>query len=106
VVGLPPAGLARSSASHEVISAATFPVSVCHRYGVVWISPLGRTYHTRRQPITTDLSGPRPRPEQCPDHAPPVTFDENWPILDRPPPKPDLSPPPARAVDPDEPPPF
>ncbi|MGH4007825.1 MAG: DUF222 domain-containing protein [Pseudonocardiaceae bacterium] len=70
----------------------------------VWISPLGRTYHARRQPITTDLPEPLPRAEQYPDHAPPVTVDENWPILYRPPPKP--APPPVRAVDPDEPPPF
>jgi uncharacterized protein DUF222 len=71
-----------------------------------WISPLRRTYHARRQPITTDLPGPLPRPEQYPDCAPPVTVDENWPILYRPPPKPDPRPLPARAVDPDEPPPF
>ncbi|MGH3834826.1 MAG: HNH endonuclease signature motif containing protein [Pseudonocardiaceae bacterium] len=72
----------------------------------VWISPLGRIYHSRRQPITTDLPGPLPRSEQYPDHAPPVTVNENWPILYWPPPQPDPRPPPARAVDPDEPPPF
>ncbi|MGH3773973.1 MAG: DUF222 domain-containing protein [Pseudonocardiaceae bacterium] len=72
----------------------------------VWTSPLGRVYYTRPQPIITDLLSPLPRPEQYPDHAPPVTFDENWPILYRPPPKPDSPSPPAHAVDPDEPPPF
>ncbi|MGH3965109.1 MAG: DUF222 domain-containing protein [Pseudonocardiaceae bacterium] len=72
----------------------------------VWTSPLGRTYRSRRQPITTDLPGPLPRPEQYPDHAPPITFDENGPILYWPPPKPDPPPTPVRAIDPDEPPPF
>ncbi len=72
----------------------------------VWTSPLGRIYHARRRPIIQDLPGPLPRPEQYPDYAPPVTVDENWPILYRPPPKPDPRPPPARDVDPDEPPPF
>ncbi|MGH3828439.1 MAG: HNH endonuclease signature motif containing protein, partial [Pseudonocardiaceae bacterium] len=72
----------------------------------VWTSPLGRIYHSRRQPITTGLPDPRPRSERYPDHAPPITIDENWPILYRPPPKPDSPSPPAQAVDPDEPPPF
>ncbi|MGH3829854.1 MAG: DUF222 domain-containing protein [Pseudonocardiaceae bacterium] len=72
----------------------------------VWTSPLGRIYHSRRQPVATDLPSPRPRSEQYPNHAPPVTVDENWPILYRPPPKPDSPSPPAHAVDPDEPPPF
>ncbi len=71
-----------------------------------WTSPLGRSYHARRQPVTTDLPAPLPRPERYPDYAPPVTVDENWPILYRPPPEPDRLPAPARAVDPDEPPPF
>jgi hypothetical protein len=68
-----------------------------------WNSPLGRTYHTRRQPITTDLPDPRPSPEY-PDYPPPATLDEDGPILYRPPPEPGL--PPRRTVDLDEPPPF
>ncbi|MGH4021670.1 MAG: HNH endonuclease signature motif containing protein, partial [Pseudonocardiaceae bacterium] len=72
----------------------------------VWSSPLGRIYHTRPQPIITDLPSPLPRPEQYPDYLPPVTPGEDGPILYRPPPRPDPPSPPARAVDPDEPPPF
>jgi hypothetical protein len=45
---------------------------------------MGRTYQVRRQPISDDLPGPLPRPGQYPVHAPPVTVDENWPILYRP----------------------
>ncbi|MBV9143112.1 MAG: HNH endonuclease [Pseudonocardiales bacterium] len=72
----------------------------------VWTTPLGRIYHTRRQPITTDLPSPLPRPGQYPDYAPPVTVDENCPILYRPPPEPDIPHPPPPTVEPDEPPPF
>lgn len=72
----------------------------------VWISPLRRTYHVSRRPITTDLPGPLPRSEQYPAYAPPLTVSENWPILNRPPPESDLPPSSARVVDPDEPPPF
>jgi len=72
----------------------------------IWTTPLGRVYHTRRQPITTDLPGPLPRPEQHSGHAPSVTFSENWPIPYRPPPEADPLPPPAHTVDSDEPPPF
>lgn len=78
-------------------------LNVCYHLMVIWTSPLGRTYHARRQPVTTDLPDPLPRAEQYPDYAPPVTVDANWPILYRPPPKP--QPPPLRVVDPDEPPP-
>ncbi|MGH3695068.1 MAG: hypothetical protein ACRDRX_13955 [Pseudonocardiaceae bacterium] len=67
-----------------------------------WRSPLRRTYHTRREPIIHDLPSPLPRPEQYPDYAPPVTIDQNWPSLYRPPPKPVSPPAPACAVDPDE----
>ncbi len=70
----------------------------------IWTSPLGRAYQTRRQPIITDLPDPLPRAERYPGYAPPVIVDENWPILYRPPPKP--QPPPVRVVHPDEPPPF
>jgi len=69
----------------------------------IWTSPLGRIYHTRPQPITTDLPEPLPRPDH-PDHAPPATAGDDVPILWRPPPDPPR--PPARFVDPDEPPPF
>ncbi|MGH3853027.1 MAG: DUF222 domain-containing protein [Pseudonocardiaceae bacterium] len=89
----------------------------------VWTSPLGRVYHTRPQPITTDLPDPLPRPPvagprmgeprmgepQYPDDTlAPATHNEHGPIFYRPPPTPD--PPPASALapagDPDEPPPF
>ncbi|MGH8918948.1 MAG: HNH endonuclease signature motif containing protein [Actinomycetes bacterium] len=66
----------------------------------VWISPLGRIYHCRRQPITTDLPDPLPRPDQYPDYASPDTLDENGPILYRPLHEPDSRPPPARASTP------
>jgi hypothetical protein len=75
----------------------------------IWISPLGRTYHTRPQPISIDLPDPLPRPEQYPDHPSPATADtdDDGPILERPPPEPDppepADEPPERA---DEPPPF
>jgi hypothetical protein len=71
----------------------------------VWTSPLGQTYHTRPQPITTDLPDPLPGPEY-PDHPPPLTRHEDAPILHRPPAGPDPPPPPAGTVNPDEPPPF
>ncbi|MDQ2791549.1 MAG: hypothetical protein DLM60_01000 [Pseudonocardiales bacterium] len=73
----------------------------------VWTSPLGRVYHTRPQPITTDLPDPLPRSEYL-DAQPPTTHDEHEPIFYRPPPRPD--PPPASVPtppgDPDEPAPF
>jgi hypothetical protein len=73
----------------------------------VWTSPLGRVYHTRPQPITTDLPDPLPGPEY-PDAPLAVTHNEHGPIFYRPPPPP--GPPPAPvptpAGDPDEPPPF
>jgi hypothetical protein len=69
-----------------------------------WISPLGKAYHTRPQPITFDLPDPLPRPEQYPD-GPPGPDDEG-PILWRPPTRPDPPRPPPRVVDPDEPAPF
>ncbi|MCA1673929.1 MAG: MFS transporter, partial [Actinobacteria bacterium] len=56
---------------------------------------MGRVYHTRPQPITIDLPDPRPRSEQYPDYPPPITLNEDGPILDRAPPKPDPPPPPA-----------
>lgn len=68
----------------------------------VWTTPLGRIYHTRRQPITTDLPSPLPRLGQYPDYAPPVTVD--CPILYRPPPESDIPHSPPRTVEPDEPP--
>ncbi|MGH3798014.1 MAG: HNH endonuclease signature motif containing protein [Pseudonocardiaceae bacterium] len=72
----------------------------------VWRSPLGRIYHAQPQPISTDLPSPLPRPEQYPDYLPPATPGEDELILYRPPPAPDPASPLARAVDPDEPPPF
>jgi hypothetical protein len=68
-----------------------------------WISPLGRTYHTKPPPITHNLPDPRPR------HADPyqpslLMYDDGRPILERPPPRSD--PPPSTPPDPDEPPPF
>jgi hypothetical protein len=71
-----------------------------------WISPLRRSYHVSCRPITTDLPGPLPRSEQYPAYAPPFTGNENWPILNRPPPEPILPPSSAHVIDPDEPPPF
>ncbi|MGH4009058.1 MAG: DUF222 domain-containing protein [Pseudonocardiaceae bacterium] len=71
----------------------------------IWTSPLGRVYHTRPQPIATDLPDPLPGPEY-PDYPPPSALDDDGPIFYRPPPEPEPEPPPARAVDPDEPPPF
>ncbi|MGH3886745.1 MAG: hypothetical protein ACRDSZ_09280 [Pseudonocardiaceae bacterium] len=71
----------------------------------IWTSPWGRVYHTRPQPITTDLPDPVPGPAY-PDHPPPSTLDDDGPIFYRPPPEPEPEPPPARTVDPDEPPPF
>ncbi|MGH3933106.1 MAG: HNH endonuclease signature motif containing protein [Pseudonocardiaceae bacterium] len=68
----------------------------------IWISPLGREYHTRPQPIGIDLPDPLPGPKY--PHIPPPATDDDEPILYRPPPEP--QPPPAPAVDPDEPPPF
>ncbi|HEU0088694.1 MAG TPA: hypothetical protein VFQ77_13785 [Pseudonocardiaceae bacterium] len=68
-----------------------------------WISPLGRLYHTRPQPISIDLPDPRPGPKY-PDTTPPASLNEDAPILDLPPPEPEPEPPPA--ADPDEPPPF
>jgi hypothetical protein len=57
--------------------------------------------------LTEQVTRRRPAiPGQYPDYAPPVTGDENCPILDRPPPEPDLPHPPPRTVEPDEPPPF
>ncbi|MGH3913741.1 MAG: DUF222 domain-containing protein [Pseudonocardiaceae bacterium] len=70
----------------------------------VWISPLGRTYHTWPQLITTDLPDPVPGPDYL-DYPSPVTGDEDGPILYRPPSPPEPAPPPPRP-DPDEPPPF
>ncbi|MCA1672345.1 MAG: HNH endonuclease, partial [Actinobacteria bacterium] len=70
-----------------------------------WTSPLGRVYHTRPQPIVTDLPDPLPGPEY-PDYPSPATPGEDGPILYRPPPEPEPPPPPAPAADPDEPPPF
>ncbi|HEY6424275.1 MAG TPA: hypothetical protein VIY28_13700 [Pseudonocardiaceae bacterium] len=69
-----------------------------------WISPLGRIYHTQPPPITSDLPEPRPRPSH-PDHLPIAAFDDDRPILERPPPQPD-PPPPVAPPEPDEPPPF
>lgn len=73
----------------------------------IWISPLGREYHTRPQPITNDLPDPLPGPDY-PDDPPPVDPNEDRPIMDRRPPEPEPppAPPPSPAVDPDEPPPF
>ncbi|HEU0089226.1 MAG TPA: HNH endonuclease signature motif containing protein [Pseudonocardiaceae bacterium] len=71
----------------------------------LWISPLGRKYHTRPQPIAPDLPDPLPGPEY-PDCPPAPTPDENGPILYRPPPEPEPPPPQPPAADPDEPPPF
>ncbi|MGH3810325.1 MAG: HNH endonuclease signature motif containing protein, partial [Pseudonocardiaceae bacterium] len=71
----------------------------------VWISPLGRVYHTQPQPITTDLPDPLPGPEYL-DALPPATHDEHGPIFYWPPPPPDPPPAPSPADDPDEPPPF
>ncbi len=71
----------------------------------VWTSPLGRSYHTRPQPITIDLPDPHPGPGY-PDYAPPVTPGEDRPIFYRPPPAAEPPPVPAQVVDPDEPPPF
>ncbi|MGH3996365.1 MAG: DUF222 domain-containing protein, partial [Pseudonocardiaceae bacterium] len=71
----------------------------------IWTSPLGRIYHTRPQPITTDLPDPLPGPEY-PAYPPPSTLDDDGPIFYRPPPEPEPPPSPARTVDPDEPPPF
>ncbi|MGH3793626.1 MAG: DUF222 domain-containing protein [Pseudonocardiaceae bacterium] len=70
-----------------------------------WTSPLGRTYRTQPQPITTGLPEPLPGPEY-PDHPPPLTRNEDLAILYRPPAGPDPPPAPAGAADPDEPPPF
>lgn len=78
----------------------------------VWTSPLGRVYHTRPQPITTDLPDPLPGPplpeSGYPDDPPPANHNEYGPIFYRPPPTPDppLASAPAPAGDPDEPPPF
>jgi hypothetical protein len=81
----------------------------------VWTSPLHRTYHTRRQPITTDLPDPLPGPPlpkpplpkpEYPDAPSAATHNEHGPIFYRPPPPPDPPPPPAPAGDQDEPPPF
>ncbi|MGH3914986.1 MAG: HNH endonuclease signature motif containing protein [Pseudonocardiaceae bacterium] len=69
----------------------------------VWTSPLGREYHARPQPISIDLSDPRPGPEY-PNAIPPDNLNEDGPMLSRPPPQPES--PPARSVDSDEPPPF
>ncbi|MGH3814071.1 MAG: HNH endonuclease signature motif containing protein [Pseudonocardiaceae bacterium] len=73
----------------------------------VWTSSLGRVYHTRPQPITTDLPDPLPGPEY-PDAPPPATHDAHGPIFYRPTPPPDPPPvsTPTPAGDPDEPPPF
>ncbi len=73
----------------------------------VWTSPLGRVYHTRPQPITTDLPDPLPGPEY-PDAPPAATHNEHGPIFYWPPPPPDPppAPVPTPAGDPDEPPPF
>ena len=76
--------------------------NVCYYPGLVWISPLGRIYHTQPPPIIDDLPDPQPGPPY-PSYPPPVTV-EGLPILHHPPPQPD--PPPAPPVDPDEPPPF
>ncbi|MGH3793368.1 MAG: hypothetical protein ACRDSP_00610 [Pseudonocardiaceae bacterium] len=70
-----------------------------------WTSPLGRAYHIRPQPITTDLVDPVPRPEYA-GYAPSATIDEDGPIFYRPPPAPDSPSSPARVIDLDEPPPF
>ncbi|MGH3693205.1 MAG: HNH endonuclease signature motif containing protein [Pseudonocardiaceae bacterium] len=69
-----------------------------------WTSPLGRTYRTQPAPITNDLPGPQPRPDR-PDYPCFVIPDDDSPILERPPPQPGPQPP-ARLLDPDEPPPF
>jgi hypothetical protein len=73
------------------LGSTSDPHSVCHLHGVVWNSPLGRIYHTRRQPITTGLPDPRPVPEY-PDYPPPATLDEDGLSLYRPPPEPGLPP--------------
>jgi hypothetical protein len=80
------------------------PPNVCYYSGFIWTSPLGRTYHTQPPPIITNLSEPRPRPDD-PHTWPNARSNDDNPILDRPPPQPD--PPPAtKPSDPDEPPPF
>ncbi|MGH3826300.1 MAG: hypothetical protein ACRDQX_03875 [Pseudonocardiaceae bacterium] len=82
------------------------------RAALAWTSPLGRVYHTRPQPITTDLPDPLPRPlmaeQEYPDDPPPDTHNEDGSIFYRPPPASDPTPPSASASagDPDEPPPF
>jgi len=74
-----------------------------------WISPLGRIYCTQPPPIINDLPEPRSRP----DHPGPwpfagfdfETFNDDLPILERPPPQPH-PPSPVEPPDLDEPPPF
>jgi hypothetical protein len=70
--------------------------------GAVWISPLGRRYHTQPPPITHDLPEPLPRATE-PDHDPALLMRYKEPIMERPPPP---NPPPPTPSDPNEPPPF
>ena len=70
-----------------------------------WISPLGRRYHTRPQPIIDDLPDPIPGPEY--PRGPTSDYPRRVRThLYRPPPAPQLLPtsPPVPDTDPDEPP--
>ncbi|MFZ0120172.1 MAG: hypothetical protein WBR33_19775 [Pseudonocardiaceae bacterium] len=77
---------------------------VCYHPGLVWISPLGRRYHTQPPPIIHDLPEPRPRPIDV-DYLPVATLEDDTPILERPPPQPEPALPPT-LPDPHEPLPF
>jgi hypothetical protein len=104
----PPSASARTSVAGSVLidraSLAWEPTTriVCYHTGLVWTSPLGRTYHTQPPPITHELPQPQPRPDD-PRPWPFARSHDDRPILDRPPSPPD--PPPAPS-DPDQPPPF
>jgi hypothetical protein len=56
--------------------------------------------------MVQSVTGRQLIPEDLAQMAPPFTVNENWPILNRPPPEPDLPPSSVHVVDPDEPPPF
>jgi hypothetical protein len=71
-----------------------------------WISPLGRSYWTRGEPIDP------PDPDPCPRPVDPEDLDAPWtrwwggPSMQRPPPAPDPPPPPPAAPPEDDEPPF
>jgi hypothetical protein len=72
-----------------------------------WTSPLGRTYHTRPQPVsTTEPADPLPRSAYPPPAPPQAAIGDDGPILRRPPPTPEPRDSSKPVADPDEPPPF